>query len=368
MRIPGDRSRPRHNGLGAVLALLIPLVLTPRASAELKRYEFLQIRMGIPVELIFYAGDASVANQAADAAYARLRQLDRTFSDYDPDSELRQLCARGGSGESIPVSEDLMRVLKAAQALSSKTDGAFDTTVGPVVHLWRIARRDRTLPDPKRLEQARKLVGYSQIRLNEEARTVTLQSKEMRIDLGAIAKGDALDQTAKVLASFGITSYLIDASGDILVGNPPPEAEAWKIDIEPIRPPASPRPPLRLHLANCAVATSGDAYQFIEIDGTRYSHIVDPSTGLGLTTRSSVTVIAKTGIEADSLASAVSVLGPKKGLKLIATIPAAHARIVQIVEEREQVTFSPCFRQFVADSQIVPATSENSQPPSGNAK
>ena len=136
----------------------------------------------------------------------------------------------------------------------------------------------------------------------------------MQLDLGGIAKGYAADEALKLLREkFGITQALVAASGDIACGDPPPGKEAWSVDIAPI---ARSQKPRRLHLVNAAVSTSGDLEQFVVIGGVRYSHILDPRTGLGLTGRRSVTVIAPKGIDADSMTKAVSVLPQKSGLQV----------------------------------------------------
>jgi FAD:protein FMN transferase len=160
----------------------------------------------------------------------------------------------------------------------------------------------------------------------------------MRLDLGGIAMGYAADEAFKILKRHGITRAMVDASGDIVCGDAPPNVQGWRIGIAPLT--ESKGPPSRyLWLANGALTTSGDAFQWVEIDGTRYSHIVDPKTGRGLTTRSSVTVTAADCITADSLATAVSVLGPRKGLELIARTPGTAALVV-VREEDETKTYS----------------------------
>jgi thiamine biosynthesis lipoprotein len=136
----------------------------------------------------------------------------------------------------------------------------------------------------------------------------------------------------KVLQEHGINSALIDASGDLLVSEPPPNTSAWTIGIAALKTPEG-EPTQFLKISNVAVATSGDAYQFVEIDGTRYSHIVNPKTGMGLTTHSSVTVVAPTATLADAWASAVSVMGPKTGLRVIASQPKISALVLTLEEE-----------------------------------
>lgn len=298
-----------------------------QAEAPWQRLTYQEKHMGVLVKFTLYAQDEAIANKAARLAFERVAELDRLLSDYNPESELRQLCDKAEPGKPVQVSQDLFRVLAAAEALSKKTDGAFDVTVGPVVRLWRRARRQKELPDADRLKEAMAAVGYEKVRLDQKRQTVALARKGMRLDLGGIAKGYAGDEALKVFREHGISRAMIDAGGDLVVGDPPPGRAGWRVGIAPLEKVNGP-PSKILEIQNAGVATSGDAFQFVEIAGKRYSHIVDPKTGLGLTERSSVSVIAPTGMESDSLASAVSVLGPELGLKLIESTEKAAALIV----------------------------------------
>lgn len=274
--------------------------------------------MGVPFRIVVYATEERAANKALDAAFNRINELNDIYSDYDPESELSRLSRSSGSGQKSPVSEELYIILTISNQISKQSQGAFDVTVGPYVRLWRRARRQKQLPDPNRLSEARQAVGFKFIRFDPKQKSVELLEPNMRLDLGGIAKGYAADDAMHVLKQHGITSALIDASGDLLVSDPPPGESAWTIGIAALKSPEG-KPTEYLEVSNIAVATSGDAYQFVEIDGVRYSHIVDPSTGLGLTTPSSVTVIAPTATLADAWASAVSVLGPEKGLRILSS-------------------------------------------------
>ena len=303
----------------------------PPSERELHRFQFVRTEMAVPVKLILYAPDAASATEAADAAFAKMHILNAVLSDYDPQSELRRLSTSAAGGRAVAVSRDLWRVLSHAQTLSQQSGGAFDVTVGPVVRLWRRARRRGTLPSPERLQAARALVGYQLMHLDNERKTVELLNDGMRLDLGGIAKGYAADETLRVLRGFGFNRAMVDAGGDIVLGDPPPGKPGWRIGIADARQGTAGERGTRrvLLLANCAVATSGDTWQFVEIAGRRYSHIVDPRTGIGLTDHGSVTVVARHGMTADGLASAVSVLGPEAGLKLIEATPGAAAIVVR---------------------------------------
>lgn len=284
--------------------------------------------MGVPFAAAFYAPDEASANKAIAAVWARIEHLNSLMSDYDSNSELMRLCRESGPGKPIAVSPELFRVLCKSVEVSELSDGAFDVSVGPLIKLWRRARRQKELPDPKHLAEARELVGWRNIKLCRPG-TVELLKPGMRLDLGGIAVGYACDEAICVLKQHGISRAMIDGSGDIVVSDPPPGATGWRIGIASLKEPNA-SPTEFATLANCSISTSGDAYQFVEVGGRRYSHIVDPKTGLGLTERCSVTVIAPDGMTADALATAVSVLGPERGLTLIESQPCTAAFVASL--------------------------------------
>jgi thiamine biosynthesis lipoprotein len=296
----------------------------PSPSPE--RLAFTERHMGTLFEIILYAADESKAKTAAKAGFARIAELDGIMSDYNPDSELMKLCKKAG-GDPQRVSADLFAVLEKAQEIARKSEGAFDVTVGPIVRLWRKARRTRKLPSAEDLKRALALVGYEKMKLDAAKRTVQLLVMGMLLDLGGIAKGYAADAALEVLRGHGIRQALVRAGGDIRVGDPPPGKRGWKIGIAPLKKPSDPPEHLVL-LVNAGVSTAGDAYQFVEIDGKRYSHIVDPRTGRALEGRRSVTVIAPNDTTADVLDTAVCVMGPQRGLKLIEGMKGVAALFV----------------------------------------
>lgn len=262
--------------------------------------------MGVRVNITLYAPTQEKAEEAAKAAFARFAELDAIMSDYRQDSELMKLCASG----SAVVSTDLWIVLQRALELSKQSGGAFDVTCGPLVKLWKESRDSKKLPSETDLAYAKSKTGYEFISLNLEKRQVTLSKTGMQLDLGGIAKGYACDKAIEILKQHGIESAMIEAGGDIAVSNAPPGSQGWTISIHGSR-----LPPLAL--SNCGISTSGDNEQFVEIEGVRYSHILDPRTGLGLTNRLQVTVIAKDAITSDSLATSLCVLGEKMGAELL---------------------------------------------------
>jgi thiamine biosynthesis lipoprotein len=308
---------------------LFPAYAAPfleRQGDAVQRFEYVQPHMGTAFRIVLYAESETIARKASDAANARISHLDRILSDYKDDSELLRLCKQSG-GPPVFVSAELFTVLEASQRLAEASGGAFDVTAGPVIQLWRRARRQRELPAEARLKTALDLVGFRHIHLDAKARTVRLLKPDMLLDLGGIAKGYAADEALRMLKEHRIQSALVAAGGDIVVSGPPPGAAGWTIGVAAFGPAPEKLP--QLLLQGAAVSTSGDAEQFIEIAGIRFSHIVDPRTGQALTGRMGVTVVARHGIDSDGLATAVSVLGADKGLELVDRIDGAAALIMK---------------------------------------
>ncbi len=276
--------------------------------------------MGVQARIALYAPDRATAERGVAAAFDRIAALDAIMSDYRRDSELTRLGEQSGGGP-VQISPDLFHVLQRAKRLAGLSGGAFDVTAGPLVQLWRAARDAGTLPSPDALAAARAISGYALLQLNAEDSTVTLARRNMRLDLGGVAKGFAADEALKILRARGLPHAMIEFGGDIVLGEAPPrerdeagsratnEATGWRI-TEPLS-----RRTFRL--ANAAISTSGDAMQFFEIDGVRYSHVLDPRSGRPLTSRIAVTVIAPEGVLSDGLATMLSVLGPEEGKRLV---------------------------------------------------
>lgn len=314
------------------------------SRSGLTRFEFAEAHMGTQFRIVLYARDAETARQASAAAFARIARLDATMSDYRETSELMVACKRAPH-QWVKVSRDLFRVLALSQQFARESAGAFDVTVGPAVRLWRRARRMNELPDAKKLAEARHLVGYRMLRLDARTRSIRLDRRGMLIDLGGIAKGYAADAALALLKSRGITSALIAAGGDIVTGDAPPGELGWTVAVQSLAS-AGGTPMIHLSLANRAASTSGDAEQFVDVGGVRYSHIVDPRTAQALTGRRSATVVALDGTTSDALATAASVLGLPRALRLIERRRGAAARIEQAQADRIVTLESSRWRQI----------------------
>ena len=321
-----------------------------------KPFEFVRQKMGGPFKLLLYAKDQATADRGAEAGFARVDRLNSILSDYDPESEISRLSRRtleGPMPEPVVVSTDLWRVLERSVALARQSDGAFDVTIGPLVRLWRRSRDLKELPTPQRIEQTRQSVGYEFLRLDPEKRTVQLLAPRMRLDVGGIAIGYVTDQARDVVAAAGSPRVLVDGGGEVSVGDPPPGRRAWRVAIQSLKNPDEVIGEF-VEVRNACVTTSGDTRRFVEIAGTRYSHIIDPKTGLGLTRRIGATVICPDGMTADALDTAVCVLGPQKGIELIEQTPGAAGRITTIEGDAVHVYESKHFRDFVAAQDQAP--------------
>jgi len=281
-----------------------------------ERFEFEEPHMGTKVRLVMYADDGDAALKASRAAFFRIKEIEQILSDYKPDSEIIKLCIANDAtpGTAFGISNDLAKVLAVAMDVSKKSDGAFDVTVGPLSKLWRETRKTKKLPDAATLAAAKAKVGWEKLTLDAAKKTLTLREPGMRLDFGGIGKGFAADEAMIVLKEAGVSSALVAMSGDIAVSDAPPGQQGWTVEITPLNPKDSSR---KMSLKNVAVSTSGDLFQNVEINGIRYSHVLDLKTGLGLTGFRSATVIAKDGTHADALSKVASVMPAEEALKVI---------------------------------------------------
>lgn len=320
----------------AIFAALSSTAFATRAQTPLTRYQRSEAHMGTQTRIVVYAADAASADRAMRAGFARIAQLDSELSDYREDSGLMRLAAQAGRGD-IAVGEDLFRVLQAGQDVAERSGGAFDVTQGTLTRLWRSARKLSELPRSERIERARANGGYRYLHLDAQARTVRIDRPGIGLDVGGIAKGYAADEALAAITAQGVTRALVALGGDIAVSDTPPDAPGWRVSIAPLAPAqASPRAPgqtreataqTTLYLRHAAVSTAGDAEQWFEVDGRRYSHLIDPRSGWPMQGRSATTVIARRGIDADGLDTAAALLGPLEGARLIESVAGAAMRM-----------------------------------------
>jgi FAD:protein FMN transferase len=294
---------------------LLALFTGFQSFAQLQRFRFSQPKLGSPFTIIFYATDSVQAKEQAAKCYQLVDSLNAILSDYDLQSETSRLSKKAGNGKWISVSPVLFEVLRQSAAAWQKSSGAVDITIGPLSKLWRGARKTKTFPENDEVLGAKKQTGFKHILLDTVHHKVQLLKKGMQLDFGAIAKGYMAQKVIDHLHTNEIHNSLVDAGGDIVISGAPPERKGWSVAVN--IPESETLLSQRIILSNKAVATSGDLYQYMEKDGKKYSHIIDPATGYGVSHRRNVTVIADDGAKADWLATACSVLPIRKAKKLV---------------------------------------------------
>jgi len=265
----------------------------------LVRIETQRPLMGTLFRIVTYARDPQQGRKVMEEALDLAQDFGDRATDYDPDSELNQLCA-APVGQPIKVNQELFDVLELSVELAQQTGGVFDPTLGPLTHLWRTMRRTGEKPTPEDLASARSRCGVHLLKLDREAQTVAMLQEKMQLDLGGIAKGFAADLIFDYLDKEGYSRTLVAAAGDIRVGDSPPEKEGWTIGLRTFH--LTPTP--TINLTHCAVSTSGDLFQKVMIGEQTFSHIIDPQTGLGLTTRRAASIIMPQAKYTDPLATA----------------------------------------------------------------
>jgi thiamine biosynthesis lipoprotein len=293
-----------------------------QSAATTQRFEFSRIVMGAPCRVVFYAPSEESANESASAVFTRLAAIEEALSDWIPSSETRQLPSE--ANVTVTVSAELAAALETSLNYARMTDGAFDPTIGALTKRWRTARRDGIVPTSSETKELLARCGWQKIQFDESTLKYTALVPGLELDFGGIGQGIAADAALAVLRRCGISCALIDLSGDIAVSDAPPGSSGWNIDLDdPWH--------TRLQLANAAVTTSGDRFQHMDVashetQATRLSHIIRPDTGQPLANRVEVVVIARTGVEADALATAFSVMGPERGRVLLAQLRECSAR------------------------------------------
>lgn len=283
--------------------------------------------MGTFARILGVGDTESHCSDAIAAAFEVIFRIDELMSDYDPNSMLSQV-NKNAFQERISVDEDIFTVLSEAIRYSELSDGAFDVTIGPVVQLWRKAKRQSKAPSETDIRKAQQAVGYESLLLDAETKTVRFAKEGMALDLGGIAKGYAIDKAIEVLQNAGLSGGMVDIGGDLrCFGIPANRNKHWLVGLQ--NPTCEEDILMVLKMDDRAVATSGDYRRFVVIDGQKHNHIVDPATADSAQKLSSVSIIAPTAMAADALATAVSVLGKEKGMPLIESIQNTEALIIE---------------------------------------
>lgn len=308
---------------GIVLIIVFLVAAGCRESSDIHRRT--QYLMGTVVTITVAGLADEDANRAMSAAFEEIRRLEGVLTFFSEDSDLGRINAAAGARE-VLVSAETIEVLAEALRISDRSGGAFDPTIGPLVSLWGFEVKDRFVPPKEEIERARTLVNWRNMSVDPNLRTVRLERKGMKVDLGGIAKGYAADRAAETLRRHGVSSALVAVAGDIRALGEKAPGVAWHVGIQHPREPGAVLGSLRI--ADRSVSTSGDYERYFIKDGIRYHHILDPATGRPAAASRSATVLAPTTILSDALSTAAFVLGPEKGIGLVQSFPGVEAVIV----------------------------------------
>jgi len=319
-----------------ILALILTLYVFGK-TRQIEADSGYRLVMGTFAHLKAIAKDEETAKRFVEVAFAELKKVDELMSDYKSDSQISQV-NRNAYKRPVKVDESTFHVLQKSVEFSRLSEGAFDITIAPLAELWRSAAESNSVPTEQELADARSKVGYEKLLLDANEMTVRFAVEGMKLDLGGIAKGYAIDRAVEAMQAGGAVGGLVDVGGDIrCFGKPPRGKKTWRIGLEN---PAEIKGGdeslsagmdtilLILKLNNAAIATSGGYRRFVLIEGKKYSHIMDRDTGTSAKGMSSVTIISQSAINADAMATAVSVMGEEKGLALIEKTPNTEAILI----------------------------------------
>jgi thiamine biosynthesis lipoprotein len=326
--------------LGSRVAVLaIPLAMAagsgcqnrqPIESARPHLVERVGIAMGSELRLTASTSDEATARAAFDAVFAEFERLEAQMSNWRPGSDVLRINAAAGA-QPVPVAPDVRDVLHIARQVSEWTDGTFDVTFGALTDVWKFDHdQDNSVPDQAAVAQRLALVDYRAIQIDDRAGTVFLARKGMRIHLGGIGKGYAVDHAVKIFHDRGLRDFMIQAGGDMYVGGHR-DGRPWRLGIADPR--GTHQPFATVDVTDSTFSTSGDYERFFMKDGVRYHHILDLRSGQPARASRSVTLVTDRAVIADALAKGVFILGPIAGMALVEKVPHVDAVIVSATNE-----------------------------------
>ena len=287
--------------------------------------------MGTEAVFTAWTNDVPKAEEAFAAAYAEIRRLEELMTDWErpgqPLSDVVRINAAAGTKQAVHVSDETMQVILASLDMSRRSEGAFDITYAAMRGLWKFDEDlDKRIPPADEIERRRKLINYRDLVIDEKKHTVRLRRAGMKVGLGGIAKGYAVDRCADVLRQHGLQDFMVQAGGDLFVSGQKGNAH-WMVGVRDPR--GGPRAIIaKMPIKNHAFSTAGDYERAFVLDGKRYHHIIDPKTGYPATASRGVTIFAPTAFLADALDDAVFILGPERGMALVDSYPGCSAMIV----------------------------------------
>src|SRR5215813_6792831 len=278
---------------------------------QMRRYEDSRVSMGCVYTIAVYGHDLARLREAVAAALDEVDRIDRLMSNYKNDSELSRV-NREAAKAPVKVDHELFDFIAECLRYSRESEGAFDITVGPLMKAWGFFRGEGRMPGEAELAEARSRVGYRRVILNRKDGTIYFDRAGVELDLGGIAKGYAVDRAVAVLKRYGVTSALLSAGGSTIYAlGSPPGKPAWEIEVQD--PVERDKIATRVRLKDRALSVSGSYEKFFELNGERYSHIMDPSTGRPVQGVLSVVVITGDGVSGDALDNVFYVFGAERG-------------------------------------------------------
>jgi len=280
--------------------------------------------MGSDFELIATATDESAANTFLEQGISEIKRLETLLTEFSNTSQTATINNNAGI-EEVKVDAEVYELIKRCKNISALTQGAFDISAGALKRLYNFKNAAFKMPDGKTILQTLKTVGYKKIELRDNNK-IYLQAKDMHIGFGAVGKGYAADKVKSLWQAAGMTSGVINASGDLTVWGHQPDGSPWKVGIAD--PDNKDNILLWLPVSNASVATSGNYEQYFDLDGIRYSHNIDPRTGLPARFIKSVTIVSSSAELSDALATAVTIMGKEVGIDFINQLPNVHCIII----------------------------------------
>ena len=328
----------RTRGAAVVALALIPLATSGTAETRTPLVHKTKYIMGTVYEIAAYDESPAHASAAIDKAFAEVVYLDGVLSNYKPESDLSRL-NREGHFHAVRVPADLYRVIEESLRYSKLSDGKFDITVAPLVDLWKAALRGERAPTAEEEAKARECVGYDKVKLTPPDQ-VDFDSPCMRIDVGSIGKGYAVDRAADVLRANGIHNALVDAGqSSIYALGAPAGRDAWEVHLRDPSGSADPVVMLRENSVSTSEQTPGSL-----LGNHTAGHIIDPQNGKPLETKYALSVVVRTATASDALSTTLLLMGPETGKAVVRTLPEAAAIWVSADGAAETVSTGPEIR------------------------
>jgi thiamine biosynthesis lipoprotein len=316
-----------------IIGLLAILPFAYGQTSEQTSRKVLKL-MGTRFEIIAVHPDVQHRWDAINAGIAEITRIEKLISSWDPNSQTSEINRQAGQNW-VATDAELIGLIERSIKVSALTDGAFDISFASIDHIWKFDGSVQQMPPAKAIKQSVAKINYQNILIDKTNQRVKLKDKGMKIGFGAIGKGYAANKAKDIMQKMGIESGVVNASGDLIAWGKDENNEPWKIGITD--PNDKNKAYSWLYVNNMAVVTSGNYEKHIDIEGTRYSHIIHPHTGMPVTGTKSVTIICPDAELADALATAVFTMGPGQGMQLVNRLKNVEC---MIIDEKDEAHYS----------------------------